>query len=337
MTSSALSELDSIIGGAEAKEEEVAGWLSTGFPQLNKILSGRYAGGFAYGRMYEVYGPSSSGKTVIACNAMIEAQKAGGVVILADYERAFMVELARKMGLNTEKPHFIHLHPQTWEEGNTLAMRAAELIRKKGIIDKEAPILFVLDSIAAAVPKSMVEKELDELSMNDTTALARVTSTTLKVVNSRGSAINMTSVFLNQIRTKPGVAYGDPTTTPGGVAMEFYATARLAVGRKKIMDKGESGEKEMTGQLMTLKTVKNKLTRPFQETELYFMFNEDGSGYFDTTRSMLDYLIKKEVIKKSGARVTWTDGKSYYASQLIEKIEKEGLEAELFSLLPAEK
>ena len=183
------------------------------------------------------------------------------------------------------------------------------------------------------IPRSVLEKELDEYNMNDTTALARVTSSTLKVMAQLAEDYNITLLYLNQIRTKPGVVYGDPTTTPGGTSMEFFATSRIQLARKRIIeDKGEG--KELTGQVITCKVVKSKLTRPFQETEMRFMFKEDGSGYFDNTGSLLDYLVDKKIIVSGGSRVTWTDGKSYYRKALIEKIESEGLEKELIALVP---
>lgn len=329
--SSMIDDFADIVGEAAAGDEEVRGWLDTGFQPLNKILSGRYDGGIGYGRLYEIYGPSSSGKTIIAMNVMIEAQKAGGAVILVDFERAFMVDLAIRSGLDTTR--FIHMHPKSWEEGMMKAMQVAEKIRETKRISPNAPILLVTDSIASAIPQSVLTKELTEQTMNDTTALARATSATLKIVAARAKDADLTCLFLNQIRLKPGIAYGDPTTTPGGSAMEFYASGRLSIGRKKLTSKTEGGDKEFAGQRISIKCVKSKHTRPFQTTELDFMFREDGSGYFDVVGSMIDHLCDNEILKKSGARITWTDGKSYFRAALIEKIENEGLQAELTALL----
>jgi protein RecA len=319
--------------GDNAGNQAVSQFIDTGFPPLNKIMSGRYDGGLPFGRMVEMFGESSTGKTALATKWMVEAQRMGGVAGFIDWERSFDVHLAEGFGLNTKRPHWIYHKPKTWEEGNMIAGKAARLIRASGAISKDAPILFVFDSIAAALPKSVADKELDELSMNDTTALARVTSTTLKSMAHFCEESNATFLYLNQMRLKPGVVYGDPRTTPGGKAMEFYATARLALGRKKIMEE-RGGEKEFVGQMVSIQCVKSKLTKPFSETSLRMSFDELGAASFDTTTSLIDYLVDKKLIPSGGARVTWTDGKSYYKKALAEKVEKEGLQAELTALLP---
>lgn len=319
--------------GANSDKQQVKNFLNTGYPPLNKIISGRYDGGIPCGRITEMYGPSSSGKTAIATKLMISAQQAGGVAMFCDHERSFAVDMAVKWGMSDKFPQWIYKQPRTWEESNMQAAKAAQTIRQSDAIDKNAPIIVVFDSVAAMIPKSMLEKELDELNMNDTTALARVTSTTLKVMAQFAEEQNITLLYLNQIRTKPGVVYGDPTTTPGGGAMEFFATTRIALARKKIME-GDGKDKEMTGQIITCKGVKSKLTRPFQEAKMRFMFADDGSGYFDVAGSLLDFLIEAEILPPTGARVTWTDGKAYYRKALLEKIEAESLQAELVKLLP---
>lgn len=326
-------KFNDVLGDVPSQEASVKGWLSTGFAPLNKILSGEYGGGIGYGRLYEIFGPSSSGKTVIATNLMIEAQRAGGVAIFVDYEQAFMKELAGKLGLDTKA--LIHIEPLTWEEGMKKGINVAERIREKDMIDKDAPILMIADSIAAAVPKSVMEKEVDEHTMNDTTALARATSATLRVVVPRAKRADLTCVFLNQIRTKPGVVYGDPTTTPGGNSMEFYASGRISLGRKKnmIKDPNDSKKKILESQTITFKAVKSKHTRPFGETEMYFKFNADGSGEFEVVRSLVKHLSDIGKIAKSGNYLVWTDGKKYYEKQLAERILKDGLEEELNNLL----
>lgn len=187
--------------GAQAPSQ----YLDTGFPPLNKILSGRIDGGLAYGRMYEMFGESSTGKTALATAWMVEAQKLGGVAGFMDWERSFNVDLAKSFGLNDERPFWIYAKPKTWEEGNMIAAKACKLIRESKAIPPDAPILMVFDSIAAALPKSMADKEIDEYSMNDTTALARVTSTTLKAQAAFCEEFNAIFLYLNQMRLKPGV------------------------------------------------------------------------------------------------------------------------------------
>jgi protein RecA len=320
-------ELEAAIGGNDARQA-VSDYIDTGFPPLNKIICGDLAGGIPQGRLMEMYGPSSSGKTAIATKWMIHAQQQGGVAGFMDHERSFDVELAKSMGLRDEFPFWIYKRPKTWEESNMLMAKAAQAIRKSKTIPEKAPIFFVFDSIAAAVPKSTAEKEIDEYNMNDTTALARVTSTTLKSIAQYAEQFNFTVLYLNQIRTKPGVVYGDPTTTPGGMAMEFYSTLRIALSRKKIVDEN----KVFIGQEITMKTVKNKMTRPFQEVSFKMMFDELGNASFDVTASTLDWLIAKEKLVMSGPRVMWIDGKSYHKKALVAHIEATGQQAELVRL-----
>lgn len=166
--------------GDNHAEQAVTRWIDTGNPELNRIISGSYEGGLPFGRMVEVFGESSTGKTADATEWMVRAQKMGGCAIFIDWERSFDVRLAEGFGLNTQRPYWIYAKPATWEEGNTLAAKACQLIRASKAIPDDAPILVVFDSIAAALPKSQAGKEIDEYTMNDTTALARVTSSTLK-------------------------------------------------------------------------------------------------------------------------------------------------------------
>ena len=174
-----MAALDKAIG-PNAKQQSVTNFIDTGYPPLNKIMSGRYDGGLPYGRIVECYGVSSAGKTALATQWMVQAQKLGGIAIFIDWERSFDVELAKSFGLNDERPYWIYSRPETWESGNIVAAKACSLIRDSKLIDPEAPILVVFDSVASAVPQSVADKEIDEYTMNDTTALARVASTTLK-------------------------------------------------------------------------------------------------------------------------------------------------------------
>jgi len=329
--------------GENDDQQSVTQWIDTGNPELNRIISGSYDGGVPVGRLLETFGESSTGKTAIATKCMVQTQKMGGVAIFIDWERSFDVNLAEGFGLNTQRPYWIYIKPKTWEEGNATAIRACQIIRRSKAIPDDAPILVVGDSIASAVPESMLhdskgnEREMDTYTMNDTTALARVTSTTLKVVAAKAEELNATFWYLNQMRLKPGVAFGDPRTTPGGKAMEFYASVRLALGRQKIMDKGADGEKEFVGQNITVQTVKNKLTRPFQECDLRLMYDEIGCANFDHVASTLNLAIKKGWVNYSKPYVTWTDGKKYYEKALAKHLneQEDGLE-QLKAFLPSE-
>lgn len=327
-----ISALDKELG-PNADGQQVTNFIDTGFPPLNKIMSGRYDGGLPFGRMVEMFGESSTGKTALATQWMVNAQKMGGVAGFIDWERSFDVSLAEGFGLKSERPYWLYSKPKTWEEGNVTAAKACKIIRESKVIKPDAPILFVFDSIASALPKSQAEKEIDEYTMNDTTALARVTSTTLKAMAQHCEEFNATFLYLNQMRLKPGVVYGDPRTTPGGKAMEFYATARLALGRQKIMEQ-QDGEKTFVGQNISIQCVKSKMTKPFQETSIRMSFDELGAAQFDTIVSLLDYLVAHKLVAYTKPRITWTDGKQYFVKALAEKIRTEGKYAELVAMLP---
>jgi protein RecA len=333
-TTEALAKALTAAIGTNDEGSEVRGWLDMGYPPLNKILSGRFDSGLPYGRIVEIFGPPSAGKTLLATLAMKRAQELGGIAGFCDHEKAFQLPFAERLGMNGEFPLFIYKQPKTWEQSNTMALKACEAIRNSGAVPASAPIVWVFDSVAAMIPKSVFEKGIDEYTMNDTTALARVTSTTLKSVNQMVGDLNATFVYLNQIRTKPGVAYGDPTTTPGGQAMEFYASIRLALGKKKLTE-GEGKDKEAVGQRTGITTKKNKLTRPFQECDIDLRFDDDGMAHFDFTTGMIEALIglgKLEVPKKG--YVTWTDGKTYGRKVLAEAIDKAGSQQALIDMFP---
>lgn len=333
MSTQALSDaLMKAIGG-NSEEDEVSNWLDTGYPPLNVLLSGNPTHGVPYGRILEIFGPPSSGKTWLASQIMIAAQKAGGVAMFMDHEFAFDVNVAKRGGLNTDFPYWIYKRPETWEESNMIAMKAAQAIRSSKAIPDDAPIVQVFDSVAAMIPSSMLydkdgkPRELDTLTMNDTSALSRVSSTTLKIINKYAADLNVITIYLNQVRTKIGVVYGDPTTTPGGSSFEFYASIRLALGRKMVKD----AEKEVTGQMIGITTKKNKLTRPFQEIDVLMTFPEEGGAEFDRVTGIISALIDKGKIPYAKPRLTW-DGKQYFLKAFADKAKAENLYPELVKL-----
>lgn len=310
----------------------VTHFIDTGFPPLNVIMSGRYDGGLPQGRLMEVYGGSSTGKTALATEWMAMAQAMGGVAGFRDWERSFSQTVAQEgYKLDLTAPYWSYKKPRTWEEGNTQAAEYAQWIREKGVIHEEAPILIVLDSIASAVPASSAGKKFDELNMNDTTALARVASTTLKSMAIAAEDFNATFLYLNQIRTKPGVIYGDPTTTPGGTSMEFYSTVRLSLAREKIMAQVE-GEKEFVGQNIGIKCVKSKMTKPFQNTKLRLTFDDNGIAFFDKEFSMIEALVEMEKLPEPRKGFVEWNGKQTAKKALAEKIRSECATAELIKL-----
>jgi RecA/RadA recombinase len=160
-----------------------------------------------------------------------------------------------------------------------------------------------------------------------------VSSTTLRSINQQSAKLNATIIYLNQIRTKPGVVYGDPTTTPGGSSFEFYATHRLALGKKFIRAK-VNGKDEIVGQLMGIETKKNKLARPRQEVDLRLQFLDDGMTSVNLTLSLIDHAVAVGKLKKlSTGRIEWVNGSSYPPGQLSDMIDKGGLKPVLLNIL----
>ena len=319
-----LDGLAAALAGNEiAKSDTYQGvkiWLDTGYPPLNKAISGRFDGGMPVGRIVEMYGPESSGKTAIATEVMKAAQKMGGLAIFNDHERSFMPDLAKANGLNVDEPALILKYPETFEASVTNTIKLLQMIRDSKQLPPEAPIVVVFDSLASMVPQSKFAKDVDEQGMNDSLALAKACSAVFPTLSIYAEKLNALMLFLNQEREKPGVVYGDPTTTPGGKAPKFYASIRIQIGRKKIV---EGSSKEFIGQIITSRCVKNKVARPFLESQWRFMFREDGTGYFDVVGSLLDYLIETGVIQTAGPRVKWTDGKSYFKKQLVDQLNED--------------
>lgn len=322
------AELDAIIGKND-ETQAPTGFLDTGFPPLNKAISGKYDGGLPCGRLIEMFGPPSAGKTAIATRAMIAAQQAGGVAAFFDHERSFDARLAANMGLDLDK-RWVFKTPETFEQSTTMAIKMALTVRKH--LDRDKPIICVFDSLAAMVPQSKMAKDVDEYNMNDNTALARATSAVFPALAQHCEKHNFTALFLNQSRTKIGVMFGDPTTTPGGESPKFYASVRIKLGANKIA-KGKGADREVLGMQIGAECVKNKISRPFEKAKWNFMFRKDGTGHFDVEGSLIDYLAETGRLEESKGRVTWTDGKSYFRGKLIGKIVTEGRQAELMALL----
>jgi protein RecA len=328
--------------GKDDVNMDIKGYLDTGYPPLNERLSGDPDLGLPYGRIVEIFGESGTGKTAFAVDMIIAAQKAGGCGGLFDHEHAFNINLAVGKGLNPAAPYFIHRKPETWEDSNSMAIRAARMIRESKVIPDSAPIVWVFDSVAAMVPQSMLydskgkRRDIDSLTMNDTSALSRVSSTTLKIINAEMARLNVITIYLNQVRTKIGIVWGDPTTTPGGAAFEFYATTRLQL-RRKLVKEGE--DKRVTGQIVTFHTKKNRMERPFQDIDLLLTFPEDGGAYFDRETSLLGLLLEqgKLTVRNAGSKgklLVW-DGNEYPLKTFIDKVRADGLFPKMVELYKA--
>lgn len=310
-------------------------YIDTGFAPLNEAMSGDYDGGFVQGRLYEIVGESGTGKTGLVTDLMANAQGMGGAAGFVDWERAFNLHLAKDgYGLSDEKGLWMYDRPKTWEAGNMAAAKYAKWLRANKVIAPEAPIVIGLDSIASAVPASVATKELDEYTMNDTTALARVSSTTLKTMAMIAEEYNTTFVYLNQLRLKPGVVYGDPRTTPGGKAMEFYASGRIMLGREKVF-KTVSGAKELVGFKIGIEVVKSKFTKPFKKTAMRLGFNDEGCAFFDKHMSMVDALVEAKLLPEPRPGFVMWDGTQIAKAALAEKARAESLLPKMVSMIKA--
>ena len=302
-------------------------FLSTGFLPLNYAISGHgLDGGLPQGKIIEIFGPESSGKTAIATEVMIATQKAGGFPGFFDHERSFNFALAEKRGLLVDKGHFLFRQPRTFEDSIMESLDTAAKIRKMGLpIDR--PLSWVFDSLASMIPMSQLDpkKGITKLGMADQLALSRATSLNFKTMALMAEELNICMVFLNQIRMKPGIMYGDPTTTPGGNAPKFYASVRIQLGAHRII-RGKGDDAVQIGSEISARCVKNKVYRPWMKTKWKFMFRDDGTGYFDNIGSTLDVLIARKALEMKGTRILW-DGKAYFRDQLVSKLELDPAES----------
>ena len=312
-------------------------FLNTGYSPLNFAISSDFDHGLPAGRMVEMFGPPSSGKTAIATKVMASAQQAGGLAAFFDHERSFEIKLARGPGfdLSEERGKWIFKTPDTFEEAIAITMRLASFVREQNKISDKAPIVCCFDSLASMVPMSKFGKDVTAMTMHDNTALARATSSSFPALSQTCEKYNMLALFLNQVRQKPGVSFGDPNTTPGGAAPEFYSSVRIRLGASRITA-GEGANSQTIGTKVTATCVKNKISRPFRKATWDFMFQEDGSGHFDITRSLINYLVAEGGLEKDGNKIVWpTDGTTHYLKALIKKVDAEGLQPALEAMVRA--
>jgi recombination protein RecA len=256
--------------------------VSTGSLSLDIALGGR---GLPRGRIIEVFGPESSGKTTLALHVAAEAQKAGGIAAFIDAEHAFDPSWAKKLGVNLEM--LLVSQPSHGEE----AMQICEMLVKSNAVD-----VIVIDSVAALVPK----KELDgEIGDSHVGLQARLMSQALRKLTSVIAKSRTVVVFINQIREKIGVMFGSPETTPGGRALKFYASCRIDVRRIGQLKEGE----EVVGQRVRAKVVKNKVAPPFRSAE-FDMLHTDGISY---EGDILDMGMEQKVVGRTGAWFRYGD------------------------------
>ena len=259
------------------------------FPSGSIALDIALWGGYAKGRIVEIYGPESSGKTTLTLHAIAETQKAGGTAAFIDAEHALDPEYAKKIGVNIDE--LIISQPDYGEQ----ALEIVDSLVRSGAVD-----LIVVDSVAALTPKAEIEGEMGDSHMG---LQARLMSQALRKITGAISKSNSTVIFINQIRMKIGVMFGNPETTTWGNALKFYASQRVEVRRKDKIETGAGADKEVFGNRTKAKVIKNKIAPPFREAEFDVMYNEGISK----NGEIVDMGSELGVIKKSGAFFSYGD------------------------------
>ena len=258
--------------------------ISTGCLSLDVALG---IGGVPKGRIVEIYGPESSGKTTLALHIVAEAQKSGGHAAFIDAEHAVDPEYSKKLGVNTEE--LLISQPDTGEQ----ALEICETLVRSGALD-----VIVIDSVAALVPRAELEGDMGDTHVG---LQARLMSQALRKLTGTVSRSNTTVIFINQIREKIGVMFGNPETTPGGRALKFYSSIRMEIRRITSLKDGG----EMVGSRVRVKVVKNKCAPPFKQSEFDIMYGQGISYEGD----ILDLAVAGDIVEKTGAWYSYDDMK----------------------------
>jgi recombination protein RecA len=260
--------------------------------------------GYPRGRIIEIYGPESSGKTTLTLHAIAEAQKAGGIAAFIDAEHAFDRGYAKKLGVDVED--LIISQPDNGEQ----ALEIAENLIRSGAVD-----IVVIDSVAALTPKSEIEGEMGDSKMG---LHARLMSQALRKLTATISKTNCTVFFINQLREKIGVMFGNPETTTGGNALKFYASVRIDIRKSSAIKDGEN----VIGNRAKVKIIKNKVAPPFKTAEFDIMYGEGVSKVGE----ILDLGVDFEIIKKSGSWFSYEDTKLGQGRDAVKQVIKDNPE-----------